>query len=385
MKTIAIALLGSALSLAAEAAQAAPEIRFCPKGGAWTLPLEEARRVRSLVLQSVTVANPDGAAFQVQSAEIALMAGESARDIRYFGERELTAAAAGAGGVEMLNGLLPGQYCSGASFGGLKLAKSPTIAGGEALVINQQSFAWGGTRDAVRVTVRGLRDGKPVELVSSIPIRTGASKTALRFPMAGGWTIGSGPTNHSPHRWVVFEEFAYDISRQAGAGLTYKGSGQKFTDYYAYGAPVLAAADGTVAAAHDGVAEDSSIMRRPDESQEAYLTRLLAGQGERMAAGPNAIIGNHVVLNHGNGEFSIYAHLKPGSVEVRKGQAVKAGAALGRLGSSGNSTEPHLHFQVCDTPDPMACAAIPPQFVNVEIPVEFMNRTLQTGDVVVAK
>jgi len=57
------------------------------------------------------------------------------------------------------------------------------------------------------------------------------------------------------------------------------------------------------------------------------------------------------------------------------------------LGSSAlpaNSTEPHLHFQVCDRPDPLLCVGIPVDFANVEVPAELMPRPLQTGDVVLA-
>ena len=53
-----------------------------------------------------------------------------------------------------------------------------------------------------------------------------------------------------------------------------------------------------------------------------------------------------MVLEHAGGEFSLYAHLQPGSVQVKPGDPVKRGRGIARLGTSGNSTEPHLHFQV---------------------------------------
>ena len=68
---------------------------------------------------------------------------------------------------------------------------------------------------------------------------------------------------------------------------------------------------------------------------------------------PDAIGGNYVILDHGNGEFSVYAHLKPGSVNAKVGDVVNVGQPIGKLGSSGNSSEPHLHFQVADRPAPM--------------------------------
>jgi murein DD-endopeptidase MepM/ murein hydrolase activator NlpD len=55
-----------------------------------------------------------------------------------------------------------------------------------------------------------------------------------------------------------------------------------------------------------------------------------------------------VILDLGEGEFAVLAHLKNGSVRVAKGQRVERGAEIGRCGNSGNTTEPHLHFHLQD-------------------------------------
>ncbi|MGD9801391.1 MAG: hypothetical protein AB7F91_12675 [Parvularculaceae bacterium] len=60
----------------------------------------------------------------------------------------------------------------------------------------------------------------------------------------------------------------------------------------------------------------------------------------------------------------------------------ETGAQLGLLGSSGNSTEPHLHSQVCDAPDPLMCAGIPVQWADVEVLVPELQRASQSGDLV---
>jgi murein DD-endopeptidase MepM/ murein hydrolase activator NlpD len=57
---------------------------------------------------------------------------------------------------------------------------------------------------------------------------------------------------------------------------------------------------------------------------------------------------NTVCIRHPGGEYTIYAHLKRGSVVVKKGQTVQAGTLLGKVGNSGSSTSPHLHFCVYD-------------------------------------
>ena len=107
-------------------------------------------------------------------------------------------------------------------------------------------------------------------------------------------------------------------------------------------------------------------------------------QGTLLTKGTRGIAGNYVVLDHGNGVFSLYAHLQPGSIRVKAGERVLVGTTLAKLGSSGNSTEPHLHFQVCDAPDPLACAGIPVEFLNVKLPYADYQRPLQSGDVLEA-
>lgn len=56
--------------------------------------------------------------------------------------------------------------------------------------------------------------------------------------------------------------------------------------------------------------------------------------------------GHTVVIDHGNGVKTRYAHMYPGSITVRVGQKVYQGQQIGRIGSTGNSTGPHLHFEM---------------------------------------
>ena len=53
---------------------------------------------------------------------------------------------------------------------------------------------------------------------------------------------------------------------------------------------------------------------------------------------------NTVCIKHAHGEYTVYGHLKHGSITVKVGQKVKAGQVIGRVGNSGSSTYPHLHF-----------------------------------------
>lgn len=69
------------------------------------------------------------------------------------------------------------------------------------------------------------------------------------------------------------------------------------------------------------------------------------GVVERVSKG-NSGLGNQIAINHGGGVVTRYGHCLSGSISVRTGQRVSAGQAIARVGSTGNSTGPHLHFEV---------------------------------------
>jgi murein DD-endopeptidase MepM/ murein hydrolase activator NlpD len=81
----------------------------------------------------------------------------------------------------------------------------------------------------------------------------------------------------------------------------------------------------------------------------------------RRGPDPARLAGNHVVMGTG-GTYALYAHLAPGSVAVTRGQQVRAGEVIGRVGHTGNSTAPHLHFQLMDSANPLQARGIPCAF-----------------------
>lgn len=60
----------------------------------------------------------------------------------------------------------------------------------------------------------------------------------------------------------------------------------------------------------------------------------------------NRSYGNYIMIDHGGGFSTLYAHLLDGSMKVRVGQKVQAGQPIGNVGSTGHTTGPHLHFEV---------------------------------------
>ena len=363
------------------------ELRFCPASAVRTYPLESRRDLQSLLLQNVAVINHGKAPFKIADIDIELLRANRVVESRKL-DREAVQRLADRGAKLQGAGILEQvafQFCGTDLVGpSIKLAGA-TLDREQALLIVEQIFAFRGARDTLRVRVHGNLEGRTTEFTGSIPIKSEFAQNKYIFPLRGVWYAGSGASFHTHHRWAVPEEFALDIAKIGESGLTHKGDGTRFDDYYAYGADVLAAAPGRVTGIANDQPEDPSAMQRPNETQEAYFARLQKEQAERLAKGLTAIAGNYVMIDHGKNEYSLYAHLQPGSVRVHVGDQVKAGDVIGKLGSSGNSTEPHLHFQICDKPNPLMCAGIPMNFSNVTIQWSDLPRPIQSGDVVTAK
>jgi len=267
---------------------------------------------------------------------------------------------------------------------GVTFAQGTVLQPNEAILFARQTFAMRGAQTQLRIHVRGLSDGRVVEASKSIPIVVEASKTAFRLPLEGTWYVGAGPTLHSHHRTVVAQEFAFDFVKMGERGRTFRDTGEHRTDFLAYGARVFAAADGKVTSVVDSEPETDDDLRKAGESRGAYMTRVKETQMGRIGRGANAIIGNHIVIEHAPGEYSVYAHLKPGSIKVKAGDRVRIGDAIAQVGTTGNSTEPHLHFHVCDSPEAMLCAGIPVRFTGIEVANADSDRPLQTGDFVIS-
>lgn len=123
----------------------------------------------------------------------------------------------------------------------------------------------------------------------------------------------------------VPERFCADWIKVDEAGNYFKEDYQICENWYVYGEKVYAVADGQVVSVKDGNADQSPVFTQP------IPTTLFDGDG------------NSVVI-HINGGYATYGHLIPNSILVKPGQIVKNGDVLGRVGNSGGSDAPHLHF-----------------------------------------
>lgn len=156
-----------------------------------------------------------------------------------------------------------------------------------------------------------------------------AHETALHPPFRGRWlTFWGGDTREqNAHVDHPNQRHAFDFLGVGPGGLTKQGDGLKNEDYYAFGRDILAPADGTV-------------------------TDVITGVRDNMPGSMNqySALGNAVLIRHREHEVSVLAHLKQGSVRVKVGDMVKRGDAIGLCGNSGNSSEPHLHYHLQNTP-----------------------------------
>lgn len=127
--------------------------------------------------------------------------------------------------------------------------------------------------------------------------------------------------------------------------------------FVSFGRPILAPADGVVVRAHDG--ESDHEARR---SQLALVPYAL-GQASRLRRGADAVAGNHLIIAHRDGgAFVALVHLRAGSLRVGVGDEVAAGQRIAECGNSGNSTQPHVHVQVMDSPDLSIARGVPMAF-----------------------
>jgi hypothetical protein len=180
--------------------------------------------------------------------------------------------------------------------------------------------------------------GAPTDVSRKKPVVIGP-------PMRGkNWVVLNGCCTVSIHRGAVLamdqkllaaERYAIDWIRTDDEGhVVLPSESTNLKDYPAYDKPIISVANGKVVKAVDRYPDLEPGVKDPD------LT---------LKDAP----GNHVIVDIGGGRYAIYAHLVPGSITVKEGDHVGRGQQIGRLGNSGNTDAPHLHFHVMDAPSPL--------------------------------
>lgn len=246
------------------------------------------------------------------------------------------------------------------------------------------------TRVRHRITVATPSgDSTVTRSVEGGAVTVGSAVATIAPPLRGGpWYAANGPDPVAGHRRALIpvdgtpaiaQRFAIDYVKLDTAGRTFTGDRLRNESYYAQGMEALAVADGIVAATKDSIPENI-----PGANSRAVPITL------------ETVGGNHVIIDIGGGRYAFYAHLQPGSLRVKTGDRVRRGQVLGLVGNSGNSTEPHLHFHLSDSPSPLGSEGVPYVHEQFEVvgrcrsmmqcsPVsaETLRREIPTGRMVV--
>lgn len=174
-------------------------------------------------------------------------------------------------------------------------------------------------------------------------------------PLRGrNWIATNGPSNDSGHRRAIHDSggtglvpqrFATDWVRAhpersvVDGSETYEGDRLVNANHFAYREDVLAVADGVVTTIIDGV---------PDNTPDTIPERLFG----------DALAGNYVIIRIAGG-FAVYAHLSPNTIRVQEGDVVYKGQRIARVGNSGASSKPHLHFHIGDADAVLQAEGLP--------------------------
>jgi Peptidase family M23 len=192
------------------------------------------------------------------------------------------------------------------------------------------------------------------------------AKTPLVLPLRGKIFIWEGHDFYAHHLRVPLSnarvrslgitansnEFASDFIYVDEQGRPYRDDPRKLENWYGYGQPIYAPGAGVVLAIANDIPEN-----RFEDAKAAKIGYPKIPEGKDPKD-----IGNLVLVDHLNGEYSLLVHMKPGSVIVKPGDHVAQGQQVGRIGFTGDSIFPHLHYSLMDGPEAFKAWGLPAYF-----------------------
>lgn len=223
---------------------------------------------------------------------------------------------------------------------------SSIAARGTAVIFNPLPFNTAAAGRKMRFEFDLDQPGSGPLTVDVTPADCAAGQPRLILPVKGRALVYDGYDALSHHRRSDFrgrlsdemgitgnfQRFGIDLVVIDREGRLWRGDGKRTSDWLGWGHPVRAAAAGTVAAMHDG---------QPDNVAIGSVDKW----GGPKKSDPMSSYGNYVLIDHGRGEFTLYGHMRQGSVRVKQGQSVVAGTTIGGIGNSGASGGVHLHWE----------------------------------------
>jgi hypothetical protein len=217
---------------------------------------------------------------------------------------------------------------------------------------------------AIRLTVADAK-GHRAEQMLTIPIQYYQQKTALIVPFRGHGIVGQDWITSGGHGGFA-NAFAIDLDGLDQNDGELSDANENAADA-GYGREILAPAAGTVVYTRNDVPTNPIPGDEPGDDWYRPLHDPVM-----------AYAGNCVVIDHGNSEYSVMMHMQPGSVTVKVGDRVATGQVIGKLGNSGDTTGPHVHYQLQPGPGVWQHQSLPFRFQNIDAP-------LHRGEYFVAK
>ena len=197
----------------------------------------------------------------------------------------------------------------------------------------------------------------------------------VQFPLRGEWLSPNTPGTKVPSHGTnqLGTRYAYDFIQvdwnrmgtpayRVGV-MQYLFSGVKLSDYYCWGQEVYSPCDGIVVVAEDGYAENEKTNLLADMSNAYKNAHYFDPEKDDI----QSVAGNYVIIKYSENVYAALCHLQTGSIQVSVGQMIKKGEVIGRVGHSGNSFAPHLHFQLMDSGDITVANGVPCAFEQYEI------------------
>ncbi|MBB4823688.1 murein DD-endopeptidase MepM/ murein hydrolase activator NlpD [Sporosarcina luteola] len=209
----------------------------------------------------------------------------------------------------------------------------------------------------------------------------------VEFPLRGEWhspnTPGTKVPSHGTNKFGL--RYAYDfiqVDWERKGWPAYRVSpaqyllfGVPLDKYYCWGQEIYAPCDGVIVQAEDGYKERRKTNLLSDMSN-AYKN---AHSFDLKKDDIQSIAGNYIIIKCADNVYAGFVHLQTGSIQVSVGQRVKKGEVIGRVGHSGNSFAPHLHFQLMDSSDIATANGLPIAFEQYEVFKDGVWRKVNNG------
>lgn len=195
------------------------------------------------------------------------------------------------------------------------------------------------------------------------------------FPLRGEWLSPNTPGTKIPSHGTnqLGTRYAYDFiqvdwSRAGNPAygirfMQYLLLGAQLSDYFCWGQEIYAPCDGIVIAAEDGYIEKQKTNLFTDISNAHKNARYFDPYKDDV----QTIAGNYIIIKYSEDIYAAVCHLKTGSVQVSVGESIAKGDIIGKVGHSGNSFAPHLHFQLMDSSSIAMANGVPCAFEEYEV------------------